>query len=98
MTGLSRSSSGLETRRKRLLFRSWHRGMREMDLLLGRFVEARIDHFDDAQLSQLEDLLELPDQDLLSWVTDQAPIPEGIENPLIRQIATFHRSKQPDAI
>ena len=36
MTGSTRSSDGLDDRRKRLLFRCWHRGTREMDLLLGR--------------------------------------------------------------
>ena len=35
MTGTTRSSGGLDDRRKRLLFRCWHRGTREMDLILG---------------------------------------------------------------
>src|ERR1700676_3990598 len=42
MTGSTRSSGGLDDRRKRLLFRCWHRGTREMDLILGRFAEAGI--------------------------------------------------------
>ena len=37
MTGTTRSSEGLDPRRRKLLFRSWHRGMREMDLILGSF-------------------------------------------------------------
>ena len=42
MTGTTRSSGGLDDRRKRLLFRCWHRGTREMDLILGRFADAEI--------------------------------------------------------
>ena len=42
MTGTTRSSNGLDDRRKRLLFRCWHRGTREMDLILGRFADAEI--------------------------------------------------------
>ena len=42
MTGSTRSSDGLDDRRKRLLFRCWHRGTREMDLILGRFADAEI--------------------------------------------------------
>ena len=40
MTGTTRSSEGLDPRRRKLLFRSWHRGIREMDLILGGFADA----------------------------------------------------------
>ena len=39
MTGTTRSSEGLDLRRRKLLFRAWHRGMREMDLIMGRFAD-----------------------------------------------------------
>ena len=42
MTGTTRSSAGLDARRRRILYRSWHRGTREMDLLMGRFADALI--------------------------------------------------------
>ena len=45
MTG-SRSSDGLDARRRKLLFRAWHRGMREMDLIMGRFADAAIERID----------------------------------------------------
>ena len=50
MTGTTRSSEGLDERRKRLLFRSWHRGTREMDLIMGRFADANIGALSDAEL------------------------------------------------
>ena len=42
MTGSTRSSDGLDARRRRMLFRSWHRGIKEMDLIMGRFSDAHI--------------------------------------------------------
>jgi len=92
MTGLSRSSGGLDARRRRLLFRSWHRGMREMDLLFGRFVEARIEGFDDGQLAELEDLLEVPDTEMLAWITGQATVPAAYDTRLFGQIKSFQAS------
>ena len=64
MTGSTRSSGGLDDRRKRLLFRCWHRGTREMDLILGRFADAEIAGLTDAELAELERLIEVPDPDL----------------------------------
>ena len=52
MTGSTRSSGGLDDRRKRLLFRCWHRGTREMDLILGRFADAEIADLTDDELGQ----------------------------------------------
>ena len=43
MSGTTRSSKGLDQRRRKLLFRSWHRGTREMDLIMGRFADATIE-------------------------------------------------------
>lgn len=69
MTGSTRSSSGLDDRRKRLLFRCWHRGTREMDLILGRFADAEIAGLSDDELDQLERLIEVPDPDLYAALT-----------------------------
>jgi antitoxin CptB len=74
MTGSTRSSGGLDQRRRRLLFRCWHRGTREMDLILGRFADAEIANLPDDELAQLERLIEVPDPDLYAAVTgDKAP-------------------------
>ena len=77
MTGSTRSSVGLDDRRKRLLFRCWHRGTREMDLILGRFADAEIARLADAELAELERLIELPDPDLYAALTDDRPAPQG---------------------
>jgi antitoxin CptB len=64
-------------RRKKLLFRSWHRGRREMDLLLGSFAERHLGGFDSAQLDRYEALLEVGDAELYDWIVRRvAPPPE----------------------
>ena len=74
MTGSTRSSGGLDDRRKRLLFRCWHRGTREMDLILGRFADREIVSLSDGELDELEQLIEVPDPDLYAALTgDRAP-------------------------
>jgi antitoxin CptB len=89
MTGSSRSSEGLEPRRKKLLFRCWHRGTREMDLLLGRFADAHIADFTEAELAELEHLIELPDPDLYAAFSDKAPLPPGIADGIFQRIRAF---------
>jgi len=86
MSGTTRSSEGLDQWRRKLLFRSWHRGIREMDLILGGFADAAIGSLTDAELHQYEHLLEVQDADLLSWVTGTSPIPAAFDTPLLKKI------------
>src|SRR5262249_9511909 len=61
--------------RDRLRFRSWHRGTREMDLLLGRFADAHLGGFSPEQLAQYEAILEIGDPDLYNWIAGKEPVP-----------------------
>ena len=90
MTGTTRSSEGLSERRRRLLFRSWHRGIRETDLLLGRFADACIGELSDAELDDYERLLEVPDHDLYGWVTGELDIPALHRSDVLSKIRSFH--------
>lgn len=96
MTGSTRSSGGLDDRRKRLLFRCWHRGTREMDLILGRFADAEIAGLADDDLTQLERLIEVPDPDLYAALTGNAPLAPEYASRLFERIKTF-RSADHDA-
>jgi antitoxin CptB len=64
-----------DPRRRRLLFRAWHRGTREADLLLGRFADAHVPGFDTAQLDGFEALLTESDPDIYDWVTGRQSPP-----------------------
>ena len=73
-------------RRKRLLWRATHRGIKEMDLILGGFVTRHIDAFSPGEIDDLERIMEIPDQDMLAWATRQTDIPEGQASPLLVRI------------
>ena len=79
----------IELRRKRLLWRSSHRGIREMDLLMGGFARSRLPTMTENELNAFEALIELPDQDLLSWVTGEATVPPTISNTLLPELLKF---------
>lgn len=90
MTGSTRSSEGLSPRRRRLLFRSWHRGIREMDLLMGRFADSCIAELADSELDEYEKLLEVPDHDLYGWITGEGTAPAPYATALLRRLRAFH--------
>jgi antitoxin CptB len=90
MTGTEISSDGLDPRRRRLLFRSWHRGIREMDLVLGRFADAHIAELSDAELDEYETWLEIPDQQIFTWVNGSQPAPAEIDTAMFRRLRDFH--------
>jgi antitoxin CptB len=96
MTGSTRSSGGLDDRRKRLLFRCWHRGTREMDLILGRFADAEIATLRDDELAQLELLIEVPDPDLYAAVSGNRALAPEYASSLFDRIKSF-RSTDRDA-
>ena len=73
-----------QQRRDRLRFRSWHRGTREMDLLLGSFADARLAEFTLAQLDMYEALLEQSDPDLYNWITGTEPVPAEHNNDVMQ--------------
>ena len=89
MTGTTRSSAGLDSRRRKLLFRSWHRGTREMDLVFGRFADDHIDALDAHDLDCLEGLLEQADTRLHKWITGEEAVPAELDTPLFARIRSF---------
>lgn len=80
------------TRLKRLRMRAWRRGMKEMDLILGGFVDARGPGLTDAELGALEVLMNRQDQQLFLWVTGAVETPDGTtdaENEILARIIAF---------
>jgi antitoxin CptB len=90
-----RSSEGLNDRRKKLLFRAWRRGVRETDLIVGRFADAYIGVLDEPALDDFERLIEAPNSDLYAWVSGEADIPAHYDTTVLRQLKDFHaRAKE----
>jgi len=85
-----RSSEGLDVRRRKLLFRAWRRGVREMDLIVGRFADAHIDKFDAPALDDFERLIEVPNAELYAWIVGDAAVPANHDTAVLRQLMNFH--------
>ncbi|HEY8571412.1 succinate dehydrogenase assembly factor 2 [Phenylobacterium sp.] len=78
-----------DARLKKLRFRAWRRGFREADLILGPFADKHVATFGPDQLDAFEALLEVPDQDLYSWIVGTAPTPPEFEGQIINSIKAF---------
>ena len=85
-----RSSAGLDERRRKLLFRAWRRGVRETDLIVGRFADAHIDKFDDTELRDFERLIEAPNAALYAWVVGAEAIPADYDTAVLAKLREFH--------
>ena len=84
-----------DPRRRRALFRSWHRGMRETDLLMGRFADAEIAALSETELADYEALLEAQDRDILAWLTGAADVPPPYDTPVLKKLRQFHTHAGP---
>jgi len=82
-----------EVRQKRALYRSWHRGTRELDEILGPFAERHVDAMTGAQLDQFEILLERPDPELFSWFIEREPVPHEHQSDILSMILAFTAAK-----
>jgi antitoxin CptB len=65
-----------EVRVKRLRMRAWHRGIKEMDLILGGWADRNLQDADAETLDAFEAVLSEADHDLYQWVSGQAEAPE----------------------
>jgi antitoxin CptB len=79
-----------DVRRRRLLFRCWHNGTQEADLLLGSFAEAALASFDANELDRFEGLLDCAEADLLDWITGRSTPPAGYDHDVMRLLRSSH--------
>ena len=80
-----------EIRRKRLKFRAWHRGMKEVDLILGPLADDAAERLNEKDLEDFELLLSVPDNDLYDWLCGRCTPPERFRTKLYEQIHDFSR-------
>ena len=89
MTGSTITSAELDPRRRRILFRAWHRGIREMDLILGQFADTGLSTMEGADLDEFEAILGEDDNDLFKWICGKTELPGHLRTPLFHRIAAF---------
>ena len=83
-----------DSRRKKLRFRAWRRGFREMDLLMGSFADSAIESFDEEALDEFERLLGVPDWEVYAWLIGQEPVPAQHAGPVLDQLIAFRYAAQ----
>jgi antitoxin CptB len=79
--------------RRRLRYRAWHRGTKEMDLMLGPYADARLEAMGRGELDRFETLLEEADTDLLKWLMGQEPAPADADHVLLAELLKFRTAK-----
>jgi len=84
----------LDIRCRRLLFRCWHRGTQESDLVLGRFAETHLADLDNVQLARFEALLDCTDADLFDWIIEGRAPPPQHDHDLMRLMRDFCARRQ----
>ncbi|WP_412057972.1 succinate dehydrogenase assembly factor 2 [Bartonella sp. DGB2] len=84
-------TASLDTRRRRLIFRAWHRGIREMDLILGRYVDTHIQMLNVTELDELEYIMSFEDRDLLAWLMGEDTPPHDINTPIFHALLATHQ-------
>lgn len=83
------TSDHSDVRFRRILFRSWHRGTQESDLILGSFAETCLPGFDTAQLDRFEALLECADPELFDWIVGGIAPPPQHDHDVMRLLRNF---------
>lgn len=76
----------MENLRRKLIFRSWHRGTKEMDLIMGSFADRHVPGFTAAELQAYEEILNHSDPDLYNWITGAEPVPANLLNPVLSRL------------
>ncbi len=80
------SQADLQIRRKKALWRANHRGMKEMDLMLGQYAERKLAGMGIGQLEEFEAILEISDAYLSDWLTDKTETPENFQTSMFAEI------------
>jgi len=79
-------------KRKRLIFRSWHRGTQEMDIIMGTFAQDHVEGFSEEELEAYDELLQTPDPDLYDWVSGRVAVPANEMSPMLQKLLDHHVS------
>lgn len=81
----------MDAKRKQLLYRANHRGIKEMDIVLGGFAKANLALLSDAEVAEFEAIADHSDRDLITWVTGEIETPENVAGPMFDRILAFQR-------
>jgi antitoxin CptB len=86
----SAGQDNISINRKRLIFRSWHRGTREIDLLLGKFADAHLPDFTENQIALYDRFLNNSDPDIYNWISRAEPVPPSEDSEVVQLLLAFY--------
>ena len=76
--------------KKKLKFRSDHRGCKETDIIFGQFAQEMLDLLNEEQLREYEQLLDIPDVDFYNWITETKDLPDNFNNSVFNLVKQNH--------
>ncbi|WP_233349867.1 succinate dehydrogenase assembly factor 2 [Henriciella mobilis] len=79
----------MDERRRKLNFRAWRRGFREMDLIMGQFADQHIGAMSENELQEFERLLATPDWEVYAWIVGNKPVPPNYAGPVLDRLLSF---------
>ena len=82
----------METLRKRIFYKATHRGLQETDKIIGGFAEQELDKLSLDHLRDFDELLDVPDVDLLNWILGKEDVPKLFDNQIFKLIVNFKES------
>ncbi|MDH3740980.1 MAG: succinate dehydrogenase assembly factor 2 [Hyphomicrobiales bacterium] len=83
---MSDTDNTQDARKKKAIWRAEHRGIREMDLLMGSFARQHVPDMDDASLADFEALITVADPDLYNWLLGRTDVPEEFRTPVYERL------------
>lgn len=83
----------MDNKRKKLIFRSAHRGTKEMDLILGNFAREFIPTASDVEVDAYDELLNESDPDLYNWISGREDVPTDQTNIVLPKILGYQIPK-----
>ncbi len=84
----------IDKKRKRLIFRSWHRGTREMDIIMGSFADNHIAKFSEQQLDTYNEILSVPDPDIYNWICEREQPPANMRSDVLTMLLNYDTAKR----
>ncbi|MBY0462701.1 MAG: succinate dehydrogenase assembly factor 2 [Alphaproteobacteria bacterium] len=86
-------SDYLKNKIKKLSYQSWHRGTRELDLVLGEFSDKYLSTFSEKELDEYALILKENDLELWEWISGRIPVPCNSTTSILQKICKFYSTK-----
>ncbi len=88
------ASESNDVRLRRIRYRSWHRGCKETDLILGNFADKALSSLTQDEIPLYEALLEEQDADIWAWLTGKSGLDDGRYDALKERLQAFAKMGQ----